>query len=140
MIKSWGLVILSTIFLITILFFVTNYSLKSLSFKGLDGRWIGSYNNYTIILAIKKDSKCSIKLKIESLNEIEEFNGYCRIDSTKKPYSFIMSNIKELNTSLYALISLRSNNQIHMSEFSTKWRLRPVTLTDENTIIFRRNT
>ena len=118
---------------------VTNNSLKVLSLESLDGHWTGKHKNYEIMLAIKKDSKCSLELRFASSNEVEKFNGDCSIDSTKKPYSFIMSNIKELNTSLYTLVALGYNNNIYMSEFSTKWRLRPVTLTDENTIIFRRN-
>ena len=138
MIKSWGLLILLTSCLIMILFMVTNNSLKILSLESLNGQWIGKHKNYEIILAIKKDSKCSLELRIAASNEVEKFNGDCSIDSTKKPYSFIMTNIIELNTSLYSLVALRNNNIIHMSEFSTKWRLRPVTLTHENTIIFRR--
>ena len=138
MIKSWGLVILLTSCLIIILFMVTNNSLKILSLESLNGQWIGKHKNYEIILAIKKDNKCSLEFSISSSNEVEKFNGDCSIDNSKKPYSFIMSNIIELNTSLYSLVTLRNNNIIHMSAFSTKWRLRPVTLTHENTIIFRR--
>ena len=138
MIKSWGLVILLTSCLIIILFMVTNNSLKILSLESLNGQWIGKHKNYEIILAIKKDNKCSLEFSISSSNEVEKFNGDCSIDNSKKPYSFIMTNIIELNTSLYSLVTLRNNNIIHMSAFSTKWRLRPVTLTHENTIIFRR--
>ena len=138
MIKSWGLVMLLTSCLIIILFMVTNNSLKILSLESLNGQWIGKHKNYEIILAIKKDNKCSLELRIASSNEVEKFNGDCSIDSTKKPYSFIMTNIIELNTSLYSLVALRNNNIIHMSEFSTKWRLRPVTLSHENTIIFKK--
>jgi hypothetical protein len=138
MIKSWGLVILLTSCLIMILFMVTNNSLKILSLESLNGQWIGKHKNYEIILAIKKDNKCSLDLRISSSDNVEKFNGDCSIDITKKPYSFIMKNIIELNTSLYSLITLRNNNIIHMSEFSTKWRLRPVTLSHENTIIFRK--
>ena len=138
MIKSWGLFILATSCLIMILFMVTNNSLKILSIESLNGQWIGKHKNYEIILAIKKDNKCSLEFSISSSNELEKFNGDCSIDNSKKPYSFIMTNIIELNTSLYSLVALRNNNIIHMSEFSTKWRLRPVTLTHENTIIFKR--
>jgi hypothetical protein len=138
MIKSWGLVILLTSCLIMILFMVTNNSLKILSLESLNGQWIGKHKNYEIILAIKKDNKCSLDLRVSSSDKVEKFNGDCSIDITKKPYSFIMKNIIELNTSLYSLITLRNNNIIHMSEFSTKWRLRPVTLSHENTIIFRK--
>ena len=88
---------------------------------------------------MKKDNTCSLEFRDISSSEAERFNGDCSIDITKKPYSFIMKNITELNTSLYSLVTLRGNNIIHMSEFSTKWRLRPVALTHENTIIFKRD-
>ena len=138
MIKSWGLFILATSCLIAILFMVTNNSLKILSIESLNGQWIGKHKNYEIILAIKKNNKCSLEFRVTSSNEVEIFNGDCSINNSKKPYSFIMTNIIELNTSLYSLVALRDNNIIHMSEFSTKWRLRPVALTQENTIIFKR--
>jgi len=138
MIKSWGLVILLTSCLIIILFMVTNNSLKILSLESLNGQWISKYKNYEIILAIKKDNKCSLDLRIASSDKVEKFNGDCSIDITKKPYSFIIKNITELNTPLYSLVTLKDNNIIHMSEFSTKWRLRPVTLSHENTIIFKK--
>ena len=140
MIKSWGLFILATSCLIVILFMVTNNSLKILSIESLNGQWIGKHKNYEIILAIKKDNKCSLEFSISSSNELEKFNGDCSIDNSKKPYSFIMTNIIELNTSLYSLVASKNNNIIHMSDFSTKWRLRPVTLTHANTIIFKRYT
>ena len=138
MIKSWGLVILSTSCLIIILFMVTNNSLKILGLESLNGQWIGKHKNYEIILAIKKDNKCSLDLRIASSDKVEKFNGDCSIDKSKIPYSFIMTNIIEINTSLYSLIMPINHNIIHISEFSTKWKLRPVTLTQENTIIFKR--
>ena len=138
MIKSWGLVILLTSCLIIILFMVTNNPQKILSLESLNGQWIGKHKNYEIIMAIKKDNKCSLDLRIASSDKVEKYNGDCSIDITKKPYSFIIKNITELNTPLYSLVTLKDNNIIHMSEFSTKWRLRPVTLTHENTIIFKK--
>ena len=108
---------------------VTNNSLKILNLESLSGQWIGKHKNYEIILAIKKNNKCSLEFRIASSNKVENFNGDCSIDNSKKPYSFIMTNIDELNTSLYSLVALRKNNIVHMTEFSTKWRLRPVSLT-----------
>jgi len=138
MIRSWGFFILAISCLVIMLFMITNNSIKILSLDSLSGQWIGKHRNYEIILAIKKDNKCSLEFRIASSNEVEKFNGNCSIDNSKKPYTFIMTNIIELNTSLYSIVALRNNNIIHMSEFSTKWRLRPVTLTHVNTIIFKR--
>ena len=117
---------------------VTNNSLKIPSLESLNGQWIGKHKNYEVILAIKKDKKCSLEFRIDLSSEVEKFNGNCSIDNKKKPYSFNMTNIIEINTSLYSIVALRNDN-IHMSAFSTKWRLRPVTLTRANTIIFRKH-
>ena len=137
MIRSWGLFILATSCLIIMLFMVTNNSQKIPSLESLNGQWIGKHKNYEVILAINKDNRCYLEFRIDSSSKVEKFNGNCSIDNRKKPYSFNMTNIIELNTSLHSIVALRNNN-IHMSEFSTKWRLRPVTLRQENTIIFKR--
>jgi len=138
MIKSNVLLILATSCLMAILLMISSNPLKIISVESLNGQWIGIYKNSNVILEMKKDNTCSLEFRVTSSNEVENFNGDCSIDNSKKPYSFIMTNIIELNTSLYSLVALRNNNIIHMSEFSTKWRLRPVTLTHENTIIFKR--
>ena len=62
---------------------VTNNSLKTLSLESLNGQWIGKHKNYEIILAIKKDNKCSLEFSISSSNEVEKFNGDCSIDNSK---------------------------------------------------------
>ena len=138
MIKSNVLLILATSCLMAILLMISSSPLKIISVESLNGQWIGIYKNSNVILEMKKDNTCSLEFRDISSGETERFNGDCSIDKSKTPYSFIMTNIIELNTSLYSLVALRDDNIIHMSEFSTKWRLRPVTLTHENMIIFKR--
>ena len=139
MIKSRVIFILATSFLVILLYVVTNNPRNILSVESLNGQWIGKHKNYDITLAIKEENKCSLAYHIVSSKEVEKFNGDCSIDIIKKPYSFIMTNIIELNTSLYSIIELKSPNIIHMSEFSTKWKLQPVTFTHENMIILNRD-
>ena len=64
---------------------VTNNSLKILSIESLNGQWIGKHKNYEIILAIKKNNKCSLEFRVTSSNEVENFNVECSIDNRKKP-------------------------------------------------------
>ena len=138
MIKSNVLLILATSCLMAILLIMSSNPLKIISVESLNGQWIGIYKNSNVILEMKKDNTCSLEFRDISSSEVERFNGDCSIDNSKKPYSFIMTNIIELNTSIYSLVASGNNNIIHMSQFSTKWRLRPVTLTHKNTIIFKR--
>ena len=112
--------------------------LNPVSVESLNGQWIGIYNNSNVILEMKKDNTCSLEFRYISSGETESFNGDCSIDKSKTPFSFIMNNILELNTSLYSIIVPINDNIIHISEFSTRWKLRPLTLTQENTIIFKR--
>ena len=121
-----------------ILLMISSNPLKIISVESLNGQWIGIYKNSNVILEMKKDNTCSLEFRDISSGEAERFNGDCSIDKSKIPYSFIMTNIPEINTSLYSLIVPINHNIIHISEFSTRWKLRPVTLTQENTIIFKR--
>ena len=138
MIKSNVLPILATSCLMAILLMISSNPLKIISVESLNGQWIGIYKNSNVILEMKKDNTCSLEFRDISSSEAERFNGVCSIDKSKTPYSFIMTNILEINTSLYSLIVPINHNIIHISEFSTRWKLRPVTLTQENTIIFKR--
>ena len=138
MIKSNVLLILATSCLMAILLMISSNPLKIISVESLNGQWIGIYKNSNVILEMKKDNTCSLEFRDISSSEAERFNGVCSIDKSKTPYSFIMTNILEINTSLYSLIVPINHNIIHISEFSTRWKLRPVTLTQENTIIFKR--
>jgi len=138
MIKSNLLLILAISCLITILLIISIKPLKIINIESLNGQWIGMYKNSNVILEIKKNKSCSLEFREISSSEVERFNGDCSIDKSKIPYSFIMRNISDINTSLYSLIEPINNNIIHISEFSTKLKLRPVTLLQENTIIFKR--
>ena len=121
-----------------ILLMISSNPLKIISVESLNGQWIGIYKNSNVILEMKKDNTCSLEFRDISSSEAERFNGVCSIDKSKTPYSFIMTNILEINTSLYSLIMPINHDIIHISEFSTRWKLRPVTLTQKNTIIFKR--
>lgn len=136
--KSRVIFLLATSFLAILLYLVTKSPRLILSVESLNGQWRGKHKNHNITLAIKEDNKCSLAFQIVSSKEIETFNGVCSIDINKNPFSFIMTNIIELNTSLYSIIELKSTNIVHMSEFSTKWKLQPVTFTHENMIILSR--
>lgn len=138
MIKFNILPILATSCLMATLLMISSNPLKIISLESLNGQWIGIYKNSNVILDMKKDNTCSLEFLDILSGETERFNGDCSIDMSKTPYSFIMTNILEINTSLYSLILPINHNIIHISEFSTRWKLRPVTFTPENTIIFKR--
>jgi hypothetical protein len=137
-IKSNVLIILALSCLIAVILMILKNPLKIISSESLNGQWLGVYKNSNVVLEMKNNNTCLLELHDNSSGEIESFNGKCSIDMTKTPYSFIMSNILEINTSFYTLIVPIDEDVIHISEFSTRWKLRPVTLQKENTIILKR--
>ena len=124
--------------LISFLFFIETHSSKISSIQGLNGKWNGIYKNTNIVLELKKNNTCMLGFHDVLSGSTEMLNGTCRIDKSKSPRTFIMTKINELNTTLYSLIVPINKNTIHFSEFSTRWKLRPVTLINENTIILKR--
>ncbi|MDC0198362.1 hypothetical protein OAK13_06055 [Candidatus Thioglobus sp.] len=122
----------------SVLFFVESEPSKISSIQSFNGQWKGVYKNTNIVLEMKKDNSCMLEFHnvLSSLTEI--LNGACRIDKSKSPNTFIMTKIDKLNTSLYSLIVPINKNTIHFSEFSTRWKLRSVSLINENTIILKR--
>jgi hypothetical protein len=113
--------------------------LKKINLESLNGKWFGTYKNSNIILIIKKNNTCSLEFFEIKSSESEIFNGDCNIYKNQTPYTFAMTNIFEINTSLYSLIVPIKDNIIHFTEFSNKRKLRPISLTHENTIIFERH-
>jgi len=112
--------------------------LKIISIESLNGHWKGIYKNSNIILVMKKNNTCSLEFLDKTSTNSSRFNGDCSIDKSKIPHTFIMTNIPEINTSLYSLIVPIKDNIIHIAEFSSRWKLRPIALNQENTIIFKR--
>lgn len=137
-VKTNFLLILAICFLISILFLTSINSSKILNIQSLNGHWKGIYKNSNLVLEMKKDKTCSLQFHDILSGEKEMLNGTCRIDKKKSPNTFIMTEIDQLNTSLYSLIVPITKNTIHFSEFSTRWKLRPVTLINENTIILKK--
>jgi hypothetical protein len=138
MIKANALLILAICCLIFVLLTMSAASLKISSIESLNGQWLGMYKNSNIILEFKKNNTCSLEFLDKASTDSIRFNGDCSINKSKTPYSFIMTNIPEINTSLYSLIVPIKDNTIHIAEFSSRWKLRPIALKQENTIIFKR--
>lgn len=110
---------------------------KKADYNILRGTWVGNYMNGKVILKIDKRT-CSLKFGKMKSNILEIVTGYCNIDYTKTPNTFIINNISGVNSSLYSLILIINKNLIHITNFSTKWKLRPINFTKKNTIILKK--
>jgi len=120
----------------SLIFFIT--PLKKADYNILRGIWVGNYMNGKVVLNIDKGT-CSLEFKKIKLNRSETITGNCNIDYTKTPNTFIIDNISGVNLSLYSLILIINENLIHITNFSTKWKLRPINFTKKNTIILKKH-
>ena len=110
---------------------------KTVNYNILRGKWVGNYMDGKVILKINKKT-CSLEFeKIES-NKSESITGDCNVDYTKTPNTFIINNISDINPSLYSLILMINKNLIYITNFSTKWKLRPIIFNKNNTIILKK--
>ena len=113
---------------------------STLSSGELSGEWRGSFKRSTIVLRIKPDGKCILRVGDDVSGEIEQFTGTCRIDGSKRPYGFSITNIDETLYPLHSLMLPLNSETIQMTEFSSKWRLRALSFNQDNTIIFTKLT
>jgi len=124
--------------LLTIVIMSSNSPQRINGIDSLIGQWIGLYKNSNIMLEVKENNTCSLEFRDILSNDSEIFNGDCSLDDSKRPYTFIMTNILETTTSLYSIMLPIDDNVIHISGFSNKWRLRPLVLTPKNTMILQK--
>jgi hypothetical protein len=138
LIKSNIFFIATSIVLLGFLLVLNRYNPKTLMMTDLIGFWEGQYKNNIINIEINEKNNCLFKFKSLKSSQQYSLNGDCFIDKSKSPYSLIISNIRELNTSLYTIIIFKDVNTFYLSEFSPKWKLRPLSISEENRIIFKK--
>ena len=102
------------------------------------GKWEGNYNDHKVSFIFKSDKTCILKFFDKELDNFETINGNYEFDFSKKPLSLSISNISELNHSLYTIVEFNGNDLIRIAEFSPKWRLRPISFNSEKSINFKR--
>ena len=136
MIKSWYSIFILVFFLICILVLIQNSNRYST--KDFYGVWNAEYKNHKIQLELNDNKNCSLSIFFLLTNKIEKMNGNCNIDLTKRPNTFQMTNIKELNSPLYSIIFLENKGTLYMSEFSSRWRIRPIEFKNNKKIVFKK--
>ena len=136
-IKANILFSLSVVFLIITLSAGLLNSHKIFNLKDLKGEWFGVYEYNAIKFVIKKNS-CSIEYKSKSSLKLKKIIGKCLIDNSKTPYTLIVKDIVDFNSSLYALINPINKNGIFISKFSNKWKMRPVIFNNSDAIFLEK--
>jgi len=120
-------------FLISIvLFFSTCNNSHSINFS-INGLWEGEDNNK--LLKINFDNtNCKITFINQELFTSYTISGKYNLNFSKLPATIDVTNIKEINTSLFAIIKILNNNSIKISQFSDRWKTRPISF-DNNSIV-----
>ena len=104
------------------------------------GTWKGERDGNVIIMEYLSDNTCFIEFTISDAQaDIEStITGICEIDFTKSPLLLSIRSIQELSFPLFTITKVIDNNSIKIGKFSTKWRLRPLTFRDKDSIILNK--
>ena len=104
----------------------------------LIGTWKKVGNGELIEITFNKKNKFEIKIIKD--NDLFLFNGDFIIDNTKVPYTINFNNISNFTRPLFGIIKIVNIDNIIISEFSTEWRLRPISFNNSSLNLFRQTT
>jgi len=128
----------SKIYLITLIVLSLLSCTSSKTNADVFGKWEGDYNDHKVSFIFKSDKTCILKFFDKELNDFVTINGNYEFDFSKKPLALSISNISELNHSLYTIVEFNGNDLIRIAEFSPKWKLRPISFNSGKTINLKR--
>lgn len=114
-----------------------NYKLEFSPF----GKWEGMKKNIKITMTYKTNNECIFDFTNLSINGdsfTKKITGKCDINIRKNPGTLSITNIVELNHSLFTIVEIIDNKTVKIGNFSDKWRLRPVIFRDMNSLVLNK--
>lgn len=121
-----------------LLFLLLISCINSNTYTNITGNWKGSYNDQELLLTFDNDNKCILKYFNDQSNYFETITGNYTLDFTKKPIPLSITNIPQLNHSMYTIVEFICEDSIRIAKFSPKWRLRPISFKTGKTINLKR--
>ncbi len=122
------------IFLINII--VIPYAFCS---ENMLGVWINSSVNNKKIFVFDFQKNNRFELNIKKIDgKISKHYGEYFINKEKVPNTIDLKNITNHTGPLFGIIKTIDNNSILISEFSKKWKLRPISFRKNNSRIFKK--
>jgi hypothetical protein len=106
------------------------------SYDEIVGNWYFSDSTNRIDFKFFLNEKCQIIFF--SANDTMKIEGKVEMDFTKSPVTISISKIPGLNFSLHSIIAKKSVNSIIISNFSKKWRLRPINFSEYDLITLKK--
>jgi hypothetical protein len=100
----------------------------------IHGNWKGIYNDHKLSFVFKSDNTCVFNFFDKQSNAFITINGNYELDFSKKPIPLSIRKIPQMNNPLFTIIEFINVDSIRIAEFSTKWRLRPISFENGKTI------
>ncbi len=108
--------------------------------KVLFGKWTGVFMGKPVELIIyENDRSCRLEYYDLESGDFKVITGKFVIDNTKKPLPLTIEDIPQLNSKLHSIFEIINEDSIRIAEFSTAWRLRPVSFESGKTINLKRS-
>ena len=104
-----------------------------------DSDLCGIWVNYdkSNVFRFNQDKTCTITYK---LGESDTFliTGNYEVNFNKKPIPLTIRNIPQLNHPLHTIIKFRGENELFISEFAPRWRVRPISFHGKKITILKK--
>lgn len=115
----------------TVLFMLS--SCVNLTESDFYGTWNGIHNGKNVSLTFT-NNECTLSY-YDSLETSDiTLTGSYDFDFTKRPIPFSITKINQINNSLHSIVRLTDHRTMQLVEFSTEWRLRPISF-EENRVV-----
>jgi hypothetical protein len=126
------------IFLLVLSVFIISFYSQPQRQKSLYGSWKGEHQGFVINFIFNQDGTCLLIFKDPASGSTEKLDGKYQTDFSKKPIPLTIRNIPQLNYSLHTIFEFTSNDSIRIANFSTQWRLRPISFDRSKSIKLKR--
>jgi hypothetical protein len=106
--------------------------------KDIWGVWSGSSQGEQLNFEFRSDGKCRLTFVNEVSGDTNSLHGRYVMDFTKLPVPISIRGIKEISNPLFAIVDFQNDGTIRLSQFSTRWRLRPIAFETDKTMTLHR--
>ena len=109
------------------------------SLSDLWGVWHGIAHGQELTIEFQEDGDCRLEFIDIKTGDRRSFKGTYYTDFTKQPIPVSIRSIPELPYALHTIVDFQIDGSLHMSQFSTRWRLRPISFESDKTLILTKS-
>jgi hypothetical protein len=104
------------------------------------GIWQGTGQGQNVMIKFQEDGECRLVFQDMKTGERRRFKGEFQADFTKHPIPISIRSIPELPHALHTIVDFQTDGSLLMSQFSTSWRLRPISFEQDKTLLLTKST